>query len=179
MEAIALVGEALVSALQNSQIATGDDYEDDAGETIDSVAILGQAFETLDLAQQSIEHSYAALANLAHFLDDNWDPKYEAYLVSSGFQGSQFLMAEYARLLEHVQQTMGAARERRELAEEALRTGAVDDLQKDFSPGIYLRMYAVCGAVIELLQFQHRIAQTRYTLLSYQAGQESDYAMAH
>lgn len=80
------------------------------------------------------------------------------------------MLGEYSALLERLQQTIRAAEERWPMAEEAIREGEIESFLKDFSPGVNSRMRAICRAAIDMLEFQHEIVQTRYSLLSFYAN---------
>jgi hypothetical protein len=67
-----------------------------------------------------------------------------------------------------MRQSLMGAEERWPVAEEAVGAGELDNFLKDFSPGVNSAMRVVCRVTIDMLEFQHRIAETRYSLLSYE-----------
>jgi hypothetical protein len=153
MEASALLGEAAQVLAQGAH-----------NQSLDT---LGRAGTVLGQTRELIEQAQAKLATLAHYLDANRNPDYEDHLKHCGFRGSHFILAEYKQHLDRMRQSIMGAEERWPVAAEATRTGTLDEFLRDFSPGVNAAMRIVCRATIDMLEFQHRVAETRYCLLSY------------
>jgi hypothetical protein len=130
--------------------------------------MLTQAGDALRQTRAYIEQAQDKLSRLAHFLDENRSAKYEQHLQNCGFRGSHFILAEYKQHLDMMRQSLLGAEERWPIAEEAIQVGELDNFLKDFSPGANAAMRIVCLNVIKMLEYQHRIAETRYCLLSYE-----------
>lgn len=154
MESSALLGEAARA------LARGSNSE--------SLSALSGAQNALRRTREYIEQGQQKLSNLAHFLDQNRVAKYEQHLQNCGFRGSHFILAEYKQHLDRMRQSLIGAEERWPLAEEAVEAGELDNFLKDFSPGVNSAMRIVCRVAIDMLEFQHQIAETRYSLLSYE-----------
>lgn len=154
MESSALLGEAARA------LARGN-----SSESLDALTEAGNA---LRRTREYVEQAQEKLSDLAHFLDENRVAKYEQHLQNCGFRGSHFILAEYKQHLDRMRQSLMGAEERWPLAEESIQVGELDNFLKDFSPGVNSAMRVVCRVVIDMLEFQHRIAETRYSLLSYE-----------
>jgi hypothetical protein len=157
MESSALLGEVAVA------LAT-------RGDSNAAVMTLGQSLSELRKAEDYIQRAHEALTQLAHFIEANRNADYELHLQRCGFRGSYFLLAEYKQHLDRMRQALSGAASRWPVAEEAVRAGVLDDFLKDFSPGANAAMRIVCREVIDMLEFQHRVAETRYALLSFMPG---------
>jgi hypothetical protein len=118
-------------------------------------------------ADRHTDDAQQALSRLAHYLEDHGDASYERHLKSCGFKGSHFLLAEYKSHLDSFRQALGGVELVWPRAEEAVRGGVLDDFLKDFSPGAKAAMRIACLRVIEMLEFQHHAAETRYCYLSF------------
>ncbi len=155
MEANALLGEVTLELFKTPPAASR------------AAATLRKSLGELQQAKKRMQAARKALADLAHFIEDNWHPEYEQHLRSSGFRASHIILAEYEHHLQGVVEGITAAEERWPIAQEAVKAGETDNFLKDFSPGVNLKMRSLCRRMLDMAEFQHRVAETRYVRLSF------------